>query len=427
MTDALRYLFSLEHLGIKFGLENMRAIVAALDHPERAFQSIHVAGTNGKGSVTAMVDAGLRAAGVRAARYTSPHLVSIHERFVIDGRPVGDEELSAAVEHVRGRVEGLRAAGTLEVQPTFFEVTTAVGFELFRRAAVRVAVIETGLGGRLDATNVIAPALTAITSIGLDHEQFLGGTISEIAREKAGIIKPGIPVIVGRLEPDAAAEIERAARGKGAPVVRAWDGVIVDADPGGAGISLRTPMREYGRVVPALKGEHQVDNAVVAVRLLEALDRLGTAVPREAVIEALTTVVWPGRIDLRRLPDGRELLLDAAHNPSGAAALARYLERMGGRPLPLVFAAMRDKDAAGIFRALLPVVGSVVLTRASTTRSADPVALARQVRAVRPDLPLAIASSPADALAEAWRAAPRIVVAGSIYLLGDVMQAIGGA
>src|SRR5256885_1854295 len=195
--DPLSYLFSLEQFGIKFGLENIATIVAALGHPERAFRSVHVAGTNGKGSVTAMVDAALRAAGHRSARYTSPHLVDLCERFVIDGRPVSTGALAAAVSDVRDVIDRLHASGALDVHPTFFEVTTAVAFELFRRAEVTIAVLEVGLGGRLDATNVVSPIVTAITSIAFDHQKYLGTSLREIAIEKAGIIKPGVAVVLG--------------------------------------------------------------------------------------------------------------------------------------------------------------------------------------------------------------------------------------
>ena len=181
LQDPLQYLFGLEPIGIKFGLENITILVESLGHPERAFRSVHVAGTNGKGSVTAMVDAALRAAGRRSARYTSPHLVDIRERFVVDGRPVTEEALAAVISYVRERIDSLRAAGALEVQPTFFEVTTAVAFELFRRAGVDIAVIEVGLGGRLDATNVVDPVVAAITSIAFDHQQYLGDSVREIA------------------------------------------------------------------------------------------------------------------------------------------------------------------------------------------------------------------------------------------------------
>jgi dihydrofolate synthase/folylpolyglutamate synthase len=426
VTDALSYLFGLEQFGVKFGLENMRALVERLGHPERAFQSVHVGGTNGKGSVTAMVDAGLRAAGHRSARYTSPHIVDLNERFSIDGQPVATRDLVAVVADIRTAIDGLLADGLLATHPTFFEVTTAAAFELFRRAGADFAVVEVGLGGRLDATNVLSPIVTAITSIALDHEQYLGTTYAAIAAEKAGILKPGIPVVVGALPPDAQDTIEAVAREREVPVVHALDGVVSESLPstdlwGPTQLRLRTPARDYGHVTVGLRGAHQVANATIAVRLLEVLDAQGIPVPADAVAAAIRTPEWPGRLQLLRLPDGRELLLDAAHNPAGAAALASYLQARGPR-LPLVFGAMRDKDTGGMLRVLLPVVDRLVVTGTSARRSADPAALADASRHLAPGLPIAVADSVAHALDAAWHNSRRIVVAGSIFLLGDVME-----
>jgi len=411
VENALRWLFALEQFGIKFGLENIATIVARLGHPERAFRSVHIAGTNGKGSVTAMVDAALRAAGHRSARYTSPHLVDLSERFVIDGRPVAEQALAAAASHVRGTVDALIADGGLTAPPTFFEVTTAIGFELFRRAAVDVAVLEVGLGGRLDATNVVAPpslVATAITSIAFDHQRYLGTTLREIAIEKSGIIKPGVPVVVGPLDPDAAAAIDEVAASRGAAVIR-------------------TSASDCDGMAVGLAGAHQRSNAAVALRLLQHLDSHGIPVPARAIAAGLAHPDWPGRLEVRRLADGRELLLDAAHNPAGAASLASYLRAEGGDPRPLVFAAMQDKDVTGMFDALLPAVASLIVTRASNARSAEPESLAQQARASQPALPIAIAPDLGVALDAAWRASPRIVVAGSIFLLGDVLKRVGGS
>ena len=437
MADPLTYLFGLEQFGIKFGLENIGTLLDRLGHPERAFRSVHVAGTNGKGSVTAMVDAALEAAGHRSGRYTSPHLIDLTERFVIDGHRVEPAALVAAVADVRDCIDDLRATGALTAQPTFFEVTTGVAFELFRRAGVDTAVVEVGLGGRLDATNVITPVASAITSIAFDHQRYLGTTLHDIAREKAGIIKPGVPVVVGEVAPEAFAAIERVARERGAELIRASEGVTVTTvrlkpdttkkgQPDHSTIRLRTPTRDYGEIDLALAGAHQVANALVAVRVLEVVDARGVAVPREAVVKALANVSWPGRLDRRTLPDGREVLLDAAHNPAGAAALAAYLAGEGGEKLPLVFAAMRDKDVRGMFQALLPSVGAVVVTRVSNRRTMEPEALAEHARAVAPTASVYIAPSLDEALDAAWRKSRRIVVAGSIFLVGDVMKRIGG-
>jgi dihydrofolate synthase/folylpolyglutamate synthase len=409
LTAPLAWLFALEQFGIKFGLENISAIVARLGHPERAFHSIHIAGTNGKGSVTAMVDAALRAAGHRSARYTSPHLINLSERFVIDGRPVEDNALTAAVADVRDVVEGLRADGSLSVQPTFFEVTTAIAFELFRRARVDIAVLEVGLGGRLDATNVVAPprlVATAITSIAFDHQTYLGTTLRAIALEKAGIIKSGVPVVVGPMEHDAETAIEEVAANRGARLIRAH------------------PSDSDGMTI-GLAGVHQRANAAVALGILRQVAAVGIAVPRGAIEAGLARPGWPGRLEVRRFTDGRELLLDAAHNPAGAASLASYLGADGGAKRPLVFAAMRDKDVEGMFAALLPQVGTLIVTRASNARSADPETLAQQARAIAPTLPIIVAADLGAALDAAWKIAPGIVVAGSIFLLGDAMMRVG--
>jgi dihydrofolate synthase/folylpolyglutamate synthase len=401
--DPLAYLFSLDQFGIKFGLENISTLVARLGHPERAFRAIHVAGTNGKGSVTAMVDTALRAAGHRSARFTSPHLVDLTERFVIDGHPVSSAAMSAAVTDVREAIDALRAEGALAVQPTFFEVTTAAAFELFRRAKVEVAVVEVGLGGRLDATNVVSPVATAITSIALDHQLYLGSTLREIAIEKAGIIKPGVPVVVGELDPEAFTAIDQIARERGAEVIR-------------------TTASDVGDLSVGLPGAHQRGNAAVALRLLETANARGLRVPAAAIATGLATAAWPGRLDSRRLPDGREILLDAAHNPAGAAALASYLKGLPGPARPLVFAAMRDKDIRGMLTELAPVVARLIATRASNARSEEPAAILAHARAVVPRLPASAEPSLTGALAAAWHTSPHITVAGSIFLLGDVLR-----
>jgi dihydrofolate synthase/folylpolyglutamate synthase len=428
-VDDLAYLFRLEQFGIKFGLESIETLLSRLGHPERAFRSVHIAGTNGKGSVTAIVDTALARAGYRTARYTSPHLVDLAERFVIDGRPVDAAALCSAAADVRAAIEALRAEGALQAQPTFFEATTAMAFELFRRARVEVATVEVGLGGRLDSTNVIRPVATAITSIDFDHQQYLGSTLGEIAAEKAGIIKPGVPMIVGDVGPEASAVIERVAVERGAEIIRARDGVdVAPLEPDAVSdnvFTLRTPVRDYGAVRLALRGAHQTANAIVAVRLLETLDAHGMTVPAGAIVDGLAHVSWPGRLERRTLPGGRELMLDAAHNPAGAAALASYLTSLGGTPPALVFAAMRDKDLRSMLRALLPHVGQMIVTRASNTRSADPEALAALAREIAPGLAVRVVPSPAEALSTAWTMSPRVVAAGSIFLLGDIMKEIG--
>src|SRR5687768_12904940 len=330
--SALERLFALERFGIKLGLDNIRAILAALGHPERAWPSIHIGGTNGKGSVAAMVERGLRASSLRTGRYTSQHLDRIEERVAINGTPIDRstfEEVTADVLTVVDN-QGLAA------MPTFFEVSTAVAFEIFRRERVQAAVVEVGLGGRFDATNVLMPKITAITSIALDHERHLGHTLSEIAFEKAGIAKPGVPLVIGRLPTEAAARVARVAAEVGAPIVDAH------ATTGG---------RRYPPLTLALPGRHQLENAAVAVAILERWSVLMSEVSTEAIVTGLTECEWPARLEWLRMPRGGEVLIDAAHNPAGAAALASYLQDTRIPKLPIVFAAMADKDVAGMIKA----------------------------------------------------------------------------
>lgn len=423
----LSRLLALEFFGIKLGLENISRLCEALGHPERAFTTLHVAGTNGKGSVTAMVHAGLLAAGVRAARYTSPHLVDLAERFVIGREPIDRAPLEDAARDVLACADALVTSGTLPGLPTFFEATTAVAFELFRRARVEVAVIEVGLGGRFDATNVITPAATAITSIGLDHREQLGSTLESVAFEKAGIIKPGTPVVVGRVPAGARAVIERVATERGAPLVRAFDdvGVSVNMHAGRVTLDVTTPQHDYGPVTLALRGEHQVDNAVVAIRLMEMAHDRGIVLLPGAVVRGLTDATWPARLELLTLGRGR-VLLDAAHNPDGAAALARYLVRWHPERPPLVFGAMRDKDVDGMLQAVLPAVGEVVTTTPPISRAADARELAARVRAIAPDRRVDVVNEPLAAVERALGLGTTICVAGSIYLVGAVRGALHG-
>jgi dihydrofolate synthase/folylpolyglutamate synthase len=426
--DPLDYLFSLEHFGIKFGLGNIRTLLGALGNPHTAFPSVHIAGTNGKGSVTAMVERALRLH-ARTGRYTSPHLVSLTERFAIDGVPVPIDALRDVVAHLRDVITDLQQRGELDVHPTFFEVTTAAAFELFRRANIGIGIFEVGLGGRLDATNVLTPAVTAITTIARDHERYLGDSLESIAREKAGIIKPDVPVVVGNLPPAALSAIQEIAAARNAPLIVAHEGATI------SGIATRdervdfnlcTPRRNYGRLSLSLGGAHQVENAVVAVRVLEALEASGWPLDADAVRAAFADVYWPGRLQRIRRSDGREALLDAAHNPEGAIALAAHLAATGRRH-PIVFAAMHDKDAAAIVRALAPVTSLFIVTRASNPRSHTPEALAALVGQEAPALTVLTMPSAVEALDCAWQHDTSIVVAGSIFLLGDVIASLGRA
>jgi dihydrofolate synthase/folylpolyglutamate synthase len=415
-------LYALETFGIKLGLENISRLCAALGHPEQAFTSIHVAGTNGKGSVAAMVHAGLVAAGVRAGRFISPHLVDLSERFVIGSDPVSADDLQRAVDEVLDRADALRTSGTLAVHPTFFEATTAVAFELFRRAQVEIAVIEVGLGGRFDSTNVVRAPIGAITSVGFDHQDLLGDTLEAIALEKAGIIKPGMTVVTGALPDEARAVITAVARERQAQLVEAANGARVEGElrDGRGTVTMVTPEGRYGPITLALRGEHQIRNALVAVRLLEALRRTGVRVPGEAIERGLTEVDWPGRLELIQVQEGPQVLLDAAHNVDGAAALAAYLGRWHPERPTLVIGVMRDKDVAGIVGALLPMVSSVIATAADTPRALPARDLATRIAAAGAEIPVRAEPDPVTAVEDALAAGQTVCVTGSIYLVGAV-------
>jgi dihydrofolate synthase / folylpolyglutamate synthase len=425
-VDAIQYLLSLEKFGIKFGLANIQTLAGALGQPHTHFKSILIAGTNGKGSVTAMTDMGLRSAGLKVGRYTSPHLVRLEERFAIDGRPVDSGVLIALIEEMQVVIEGLLANGSLESPPTFFEVTTAIGFELFRRAHVDIAVLEVGLGGRLDATNIVQPIATAITSIDFDHEQYLGNTLAAIAAEKAGVLRRGIPVVVGPVAAEARDVLVAMSELSGATFVEADAGVRLESinSDGRTTIRLATEVRDYGRVQLGLRGAHQMPNALVAVRLLEQLER-HVPVTAASITAGIRDVRWPGRLQMLELPEGRRVLLDAAHNPAGASALASYLKREFPEPLPVVFGAMRDKDVSLMLKTLLPVASVIVMTRPDTPRAHDASELATMARALSPAARIEVESDPVRALERAWTYCPVICAAGSIFLVGNLLERIG--
>jgi dihydrofolate synthase/folylpolyglutamate synthase len=423
------YLARRVRFGMKFGLGTMRALVEEMGHPESAFSSLLIAGTNGKGSVAAYCDAALRASGLRTGRYTSPHLVRVNERITVDGREISGRDFAIAVRTVRDAAERLVRRGVLEAHPTFFEVMTAAAFEHFRRKRVEVAVLEAGLGGRLDATNVVEPAASAIVSIDFDHEVYLGRTLAAIAGEKAGVMRKGRPTVIGPLPDEARGRVLARSREVGARLVEAGRGARValartrgPASRVGAPFDLRTPRATY-HGLRALPGAHQRDNLLVAIRLLEEAGREGVSVDLRRLSAAVSHTHWPGRLE--RVAGDPPLLLDGAHNPAGARALAAHLR--GGPPFVLVFGAMGDKDVRGLARELFPLAARIVLTRPRIARAATPEELVRRAGRLaagahrEPSVARALAF--ARRLARAQGAQARVVVAGSLYLVGAV-QAI---
>lgn len=406
---ARDWLFSLETIGIKLGLSQVSRLLEALGQPHLAYRAITVAGTNGKGSVTAMIERGLRAAGHRTGRYTSPHLVHIEERIVINGRPIAPDVFDDLAQRVRA------AAGVLESPPSFFEATTALALLAFREAGVTTAVLEVGLGGRLDATNVVDASTVAITSIALDHQEYLGHTLTDIAREKAGVIKPDATVIVGTNPPEVLATIGAIAADVGAMLIHALVGARVTASASAQDTSLElmTVKADYGRCVLRLPGRHQVENAVIAVRVLETIPDMTV----DAIRTALSDVEWPARLEWLRW-QGHDVLLDGAHNPAGAQALASFLQEMVGHPVPIVLGVMRDKAAADIVAMLAPAASMFVATAAPSPRAMPADTLAALCREA--GCHTIVASDPLSAVAAAAETGDPVVVGGSLYLAGHV-------
>ncbi len=407
-NDALDFLYARTTGAWKLGLERVEAFLGLLDNPHRDLKTVHIAGTNGKGSVCAGVEAILRARGLRVAKYTSPHLVDFRERFVVDGRPVDAAQIVEFIDRWTPEVERLGA--------TFFEATTAMAFAFFREARVDVAVIETGLGGRLDATNVIRPLAAGVTNIGIDHVEYLGATRELIAAEKAGIFKPGVPAVIGETEGAIATQLERLAVAHGAtPVIRALvagepRSVAVDAT-GTAftlhGVPWRTP----------LVGAHQAANAAMALGVVAALPAEFHA-SQEQARDGLMRTSLPGRFHR-----AGKYLFDVAHNPAGALVLADTLRAVAlPKPVVAVLSVLSDKDWRGIMDALAPVVDRFVLTVAPTsppTRTwslPDPVAYARErgwKAAVHRDFD--------RALVRGAEMGATVLVTGSFHTVGDAM------
>ncbi|HET6440614.1 MAG TPA: folylpolyglutamate synthase/dihydrofolate synthase family protein [Anaeromyxobacter sp.] len=400
--DPHAYLEHLQPLAMRFGLSRMERALEALDHPERRYPVLHVAGTNGKGSTCAMAAGALRAAGHRVGLYTSPHLVRFEERIAVGGEPISTEALSSRIEEVR-RACPWHEGGREDERLTYFEFATLVGLLEFAVRGVTAAVVEVGLGGRYDATNAIAvPAVTAVARIGLDHTQLLGDTVEQVAREKAGIFKPGVPAVIHADQPPGVTEVLRAeAARRGAPLTVA-----------GAGWA--------GKV--GLAGPHQRGNAALAAAALHALAARGVSLREEDIATGLAEATWPGRLE-----EVGGALLDGAHNPQGAAALAAALAALHpGRPVELVFGALADKDVAGMLRSLKPAIRRLHALAPASARArpaAEVQALARSL-----SIDADAHGTFEEAIACARQAASQgglVCVAGSLYLVGEARAKLG--
>ena len=413
-SSAVAYLYRLQTHGIKLGLETMTALTARLGMPQNRYRTVHIAGTNGKGSTAAMAAAMLQAAGYRVGLYTSPHLVDFQERIRVNGEMIAESQVAQLTEQ-------LQALCPPDLAPTFFEYTTAMAFQHFADSAVDVAVLEVGLGGRFDATNVVTPMACAITTIALDHQAYLGNTRSAIAFEKAGIIKSGVPVVLGRLDDDAWRTIEQVARERQAPVFRIGEHFHTEGEEPQQ-FSYRGMGMHYDGLTCALAGRHQLDNAACALALLAAAAPQGIVVTPEAMRTGLHAVKWAGRLEVAdRRPT---ILLDGAHNPAAATALADFLTRADrsrpSRPVILVLGMMRDKDHRGFVEPLRSLVDEVVLTQADLPRSAT----AQELQSSLGDLlshPHVVPSL-SDAMALARQLATPdglVCVTGSLMLVGE--------
>ena len=426
----------------KFDLAHMRVLLGALDHPERRLRAVLVAGTNGKGSTAATLASILESSGHRTGLYTSPHLVRINERIRLDGRDISDAEFTAHYARVEEAARKLLAAGSLPWHPSFFEVLTAMALDYFARQRVEIAVLEVGMGGRLDATNVVDPLLSVITDVSLDHQKFLGHTIRQIATEKAGIIHAGGVLVTLPQHPEANEVIGQVVTERNARAISAAPYVPPLCPGAEAGLSGNwkpetgnsyplTVMGEEILIDSPLPGRHQLRNIALAVAAAVELNQMGVALTPAAIAAGIRQTQWPGRFQVlhKAGADGpRELVLDVAHNPAGAWALRSTLsQRYDGRPLILVFGVLRDKAVAEIAQILFPLAERVIATRAENPRSAAPEEI-RQAAAptgaeveCRDDVAAAL-----ERARQLASPAAVIVITGSIYVVGEALRLLRG-
>ena len=422
LRECRAYLDRVEVYGIKFGLDNIRAVLDDLGRPEASFPSIHVAGTNGKGSVCAMLTEVLSRHGLRVGLYTSPHLVAVEERIRLGHRPIAAADFCRLLTRVKRSCDKLVASGLLPAPLTYFEHLTAVAFLFFREKKVDAAVLEVGMGGRFDATNVVRPLVSVITSIGLDHQKFLGSTLAEIAGEKAGIIKPGVPVVCGVEDGIAERVIRARARQAGAPFSGVFDPpnkLVVRKERTGYRFAFRIGDGTF-RFRPRLAGLHQGRNGATALTTALVLGRIWRRLDNRKIIEGIEGSSWPGRLEVfSRRP---LVVLDGAHNEEGARALARYIHDFMPKPVHLVFAVMRDKDFQPMIRRLFPLARKVILTTIPFHRAAAPEEVLARSSGFRDRISLEgdFRRALTRARAAARASGGSVLVAGSLFLVGEV-------
>jgi dihydrofolate synthase/folylpolyglutamate synthase len=415
--DSVQFLYALgnEIKTAKLGLQRIAQVLDALDRPQDRLRFVHVAGTNGKGSTCAMMASALRAAGRRTGLFTSPHLAEPTERIRIDGQPISAGRFANAFERVHTAVEQLLSDGAIDLHTTYFETVTAMALVVFAEEAVDTVVLEVGLGGRLDATNIVTPELCVITPIDFDHETFLGRSLEAIAGEKAGILKAGVPAVFARQRSEAAAVLELRAAQLSISVARteAWSIEDLELDARGSRFLLSGELDL--QIVCPLAGEHQVENAATAS---VALTRLGISEPE--IIAGIAQTRWPGRLEC--VSEHPEIILDGAHNPAGARALAAYIARFyAGRRVRLIYGAMRDKAIDEIGGILFPHAQQVIVTAPHQARALAP----ESIRQVAEHADLRTAANLRDALAmvkEDARAEDVIFITGSLFLVAEARE-----
>ena len=430
--SSVRYLLSLgrelaaptQAAAAKFDLENITILAERLGHPERAYPSVHIAGTNGKGSTAAFLESILRHAGFRTGLNTSPHLEKINERIRVHGEEINDETFADTLSRIQVLIEELLASGKLRGHPTYFECVTAMAFESFARERVAFGVFEVGLGGRLDATNILSPVVTIITRIDFDHENFLGHSLKEIAFEKAGILKPGVPLVLAEQRPEALEVILARARELACPVIEPAQIFRVDQESSQNGrVRARVIEADSGKsleIAPSLPGRFQLQNALNAVAASHVLQNRGFRIPDDAITHGIANTVWPGRLE--KLQSSPDVYFDGAHNPGAARELAYFLEQnFSGRRIFLIYAALRDKAVDEVAGLLFPRAAEVIFTAPRTSRAVSAAQLAEIAGhhavhfSVIPDAERAFERALAEATPE-----DAIFITGSLYLVGQL-------
>ena len=407
-TEAIQFLYELRWFGTKFGLKNTVRLAALAGNPQERLRFIHVAGTNGKGSTCAMLENIYRASGLRVGLFTSPHLVSFGERIQVNRRQLEQEEVVRLVTEMKP----LLAQFSAEEHPTFFEVVTVMALQYFAAQRCELVIWETGLGGRLDATNIVTPLASVITNIHYDHQKWLGETLAAIAGEKAGIIKPGVPIITATETLEALKVIEETARMNHAPFTRVMP-TEVDSHP-------------LDRLQLPLPGRHQLMNAAVALAVVRQLCPL-LPVSDSAIHDGLSNVYWPGRLQLVTAKSGQKILLDGAHNLGGAEIMATALkENFGSMKPALVLGVLQDKDWPAMCRLLAPLARRILLVPVHSERSAEPRGLAEVCRESNPHALVTEHRSLEEALREAADE-QFVTIAGSLYLVGEALELLGAA